>query len=233
LSAWTKKRCCLFYIPSLPFPTGASWSHCRQRNGSGANRLRRNGHRAGVLPRNAAPPQRFIHENRFSPGRSTRPPRRYLHRRFSPHRPNLFPQKSFPFNPQHFHLGRLASRRLLSSKFVWRGLAADAAAWSHDCLDCQHKIHRHVHLQPLKLPILQRRFSHIHVDIVGPLQPSNGFTHLFTIIDSTSRWMEAVPLKKQPRRRAQNSCFSLGVLLWATANFDFRPWSAIYFKCVV
>jgi hypothetical protein len=37
-------------------------------------------------------------------------------------------------------------------------------------------------------------FAHIHVDLVGPLPPSRGHTYLFTIIDRTSRWPEAIPL---------------------------------------
>ena len=41
----------------------------------------------------------------------------------------------------------------------------------------------------------QRRFSHIHVDLVGPLPASKGFTYLFTIMDRTSRWPEAIPLR--------------------------------------
>ena len=32
------------------------------------------------------------------------------------------------------------------------------------------------------------------MDLVGPLPPSDGFTHLLTIVDSFSRWPEAVPL---------------------------------------
>ena len=38
------------------------------------------------------------------------------------------------------------------------------------------------------------RFSHIHVDLVGPLPSSNGYTYLFTIVDRVSRWPEAIPL---------------------------------------
>ena len=39
-----------------------------------------------------------------------------------------------------------------------------------------------------------KRFSHIHIDIVGPLPPSSGFTHLLIIMDRTTRWSEAIPL---------------------------------------
>jgi hypothetical protein len=99
----------------------------------------------------------------------------------------------------HFHNvanpGRLASRRIISSRFVWSGLSSDITAWTHECLACQRgNIHRHTRLTPQSIPIPQRRFSHLHVNLVGPLQFSNNFNHIFTIIDRTSKWIEAFPL---------------------------------------
>jgi hypothetical protein len=44
------------------------------------------------------------------------------------------------------------------------------------------------------IPVPVRRFSHIHVDLVGPLPRSSGFSYLFTVVDRTTRWPEAVPL---------------------------------------
>nr|VZI39510.1 unnamed protein product [Spirometra erinaceieuropaei] len=38
------------------------------------------------------------------------------------------------------------------------------------------------------------RFNHVHLDVVGPLPPSNGFTHLLTCVDRYTRWPEAIPL---------------------------------------
>ncbi len=93
------------------------------------------------------------------------------------------------------HPGTLATKRLLHSRFVWSGINKDAAAWTKDCGKCQQsKVHRHVHVQPLPIPVPQRRFAHIHINLVGPLTISLGHSHILTIIDRTSRWMEAIPL---------------------------------------
>jgi hypothetical protein len=101
----------------------------------------------------------------------------------------------------HFHKvahpGRLASRRIISYRFVWCRLSSDITAWARRCLAYQRgKIHRHTRLAPQPIPVPQQRFSHLHVDLVGPLQYSNNFIYIFTIIDHTSKWMEAVPLSE-------------------------------------
>jgi hypothetical protein len=76
-------------------------------------------------------------------------------------------------------------------------LSSDVTAWARRCLACQRdKIHRHTRPIPLPIPIPQWRFSHLHADLVGPLQYSNSFNYTFTIIDRTSKWMEAIPLSE-------------------------------------
>ena len=40
-----------------------------------------------------------------------------------------------------------------------------------------------------------QRFSHIHVDLVGPLLQSCGFSYLFTIIDRSLRWPDTIHLQ--------------------------------------
>ena len=87
------------------------------------------------------------------------------------------------------------TKRLISDRFIWPGLAKDVTRWTRACMDCQaSKVNRHTKATIDHIPNPKRRFSHIHVDLVGPLPVSNGFRYLFTVIDRGSRWPEAFPL---------------------------------------
>jgi Integrase core domain/Integrase zinc binding domain len=93
------------------------------------------------------------------------------------------------------HAGVRASVRLISARFVWPGMAKQVAGWARECVACQRaKVVRHVHLAPERIPMPARRFAHVHVDIVGPLPVSQGFSHVLTMIDRSTRWPEVVPL---------------------------------------
>ena len=60
---------------------------------------------------------------------------------------------------------------------------------------CQRaKVHRHTKAPLAPFVVPERRFDHVHVDLVGPLPPSHGYTYLLTMVDRTTRWPEAVPL---------------------------------------
>ena len=80
-------------------------------------------------------------------------------------------------------------------KFVWHGLRKQVGAWAKACIPCQtSKVQQHIQapLKTFKVP--QRCFDHIHVDIMGLLPPSKGYTHLLTVVDCFTRWLEAIPL---------------------------------------
>ena len=80
-------------------------------------------------------------------------------------------------------------------KVCLEGLSQWLRDWCKSCLQCQRgKVLRHVHIRPEKIPVPFRRFAHVHLDLVGPLPSSNGFTYLFTCIDRSTRWPEAIPL---------------------------------------
>ena len=72
----------------------------------------------------------------------------------------------------------------------------DITHWCNECLSCQaSKIQRHYRAPVEAIPVPPRRFTHVHVDIVGPLPTSRRYTYLLTILDRTTRWPEAVPLQ--------------------------------------
>jgi hypothetical protein len=92
------------------------------------------------------------------------------------------------------HPGIRASRRLIAGRFVWPGLASQVAAWCRDCLPCQRaKASRQPSSPPQAIANPLQRFSHLHIDLVGPLpQSSDGFSHLLTVVDRSTRWAEAI-----------------------------------------
>jgi hypothetical protein len=122
-------------------------------------------------------------------------PHNFGSRHFLPHCPTEIQKRCFFQFSQHFTSGEAHLWHMVSSMFVWRGLTTDITAWSRACLHCQQaKICCHMRLQPQPVPIPQLHFSHLHIDLVEPLQYSGGCNFFFTIIDHTSKWMEAIPL---------------------------------------
>ncbi len=93
------------------------------------------------------------------------------------------------------HPGVEATVRLVSAKFCWPKMAKQIRLFAQQCIACQKaKVSTHIHLAPTAIPVPQRRFEHLHVDLVGPLPNSAGFSYLFTVVDRTTRWPEAIPL---------------------------------------
>jgi hypothetical protein len=97
-------------------------------------------------------------------------------------------------------------------KSVWPGLASQVASWCRDCQRCQRaKVVAQPSSPPQAIVNPVQRFSHLQIDLVGPLpQSSSGFTHLLTVVDSSTRWAEAIPL----RSTATDACVSALIECW-------------------
>jgi len=94
------------------------------------------------------------------------------------------------------HAGVRATRRMVTSRYTWRRCSGDVERWCRDCVQCaKSKPGRREHppVEPIEIPA--RSFSHVHVDIVGPLPASSkGHCYLLTMMDRSTRWPEVVPL---------------------------------------
>ena len=93
------------------------------------------------------------------------------------------------------HSGQKDTVKKVSGSYYWPGLRKDVSNFVTRCQDCQ-AVKSYKTIRPVQgnIPVPDQRFSHLQVDIVGPLPPSEGHRYLLTILDRTSRWIEALPL---------------------------------------
>lgn len=93
------------------------------------------------------------------------------------------------------HPGIRATSKLIADRYVWHGMQKDIRSWARTCLHCQQcKVQRHTKGPLGNFPTVTGRFSHIHMDIVGPLPISQGMRYVLTMVDRFTRWPEAIPL---------------------------------------
>ena len=98
------------------------------------------------------------------------------------------------------HPGCKATFPLLNTRFFWPGMKADVDKWCAECQPCQQcKIGRHTRKPFSELPHPTKRFTTVHIDIVGPLPLPEGEQtqrprYILMMIDAYSRWIEASPL---------------------------------------
>ncbi|GFT54651.1 retrovirus-related Pol polyprotein from transposon 412 [Trichonephila clavipes] len=106
------------------------------------------------------------------------------------------------------HPGIAATTKLICSRYVWPCMKKQIKTWVRGCDKCQRsKVQRHTKSPLGTFSTPDARFSHIHIDIVGPLPPSDGFQYLLTMIDRFSRWPEAVPIPDTTAKTISRAIF--------------------------
>ena len=95
------------------------------------------------------------------------------------------------------HPGIHATQKLITERFVWPNINKDIRHWARTCRRChESKIHRHVSAPLGTFLSPDARFAHLHIDIVGPLPPSQTFRYVLTIIGHFTHWPTAIPLSE-------------------------------------
>lgn len=95
------------------------------------------------------------------------------------------------------HPGQAEAVRRTASQYFWPNMKKDIikyVAKCHGCLSTKSNKLKEPHVG--HFPVPQRRFSHIHVDVCGPLPPSRGYRYLLSVICRSTRFFDAIPIRE-------------------------------------
>ncbi|XP_069995401.1 uncharacterized protein [Penaeus vannamei] len=97
------------------------------------------------------------------------------------------------------HMGQKKTLDRIQAEFFWPGMGQEISRLVRSCDICQKTSDRgRVKPAPLKpMPLISEPFERVAVDIVGPIHPraSDGCKYILTLVDFSTRWPEAVPLR--------------------------------------
>lgn len=96
------------------------------------------------------------------------------------------------------HQGFDRTYHLVRQRYYWPRMYSDLQQYVKSCDSCQKaKTPQHAHPPPLTpLPIVPK-FHRWHMDILELSVTSDGYRYVLLMVDSLTRWMEAIPLKTQ------------------------------------
>jgi hypothetical protein len=97
------------------------------------------------------------------------------------------------------HFGSKKSLRRIAAYFYWPNMATDVNKYVRSCDLCQKRIPiTKADSVPIKaIPHSTFPFQEMYVDIAGPLEPASsaGHRYIICLVDSMTRWLEALPLR--------------------------------------
>jgi hypothetical protein len=84
---------------------------------------------------------------------------------------------------------------LVALRFVWPGVQKNNRTWARNLQSCQRsRVSRHTVTLLDKFAPPAVRFLHAHLDLLGLLPMSAGFTYCLTAVNRFTRWPEIIPI---------------------------------------
>ena len=96
------------------------------------------------------------------------------------------------------HQGFDRTYSLIRQKYYWPRMFTELQAYIKSCDPCQKAKGPHHKTSPPLTPMpLVSKFHRWHMDILELSKTDNGYRYVLLMVDSLTRWMEAIPLKTQ------------------------------------
>jgi cleavage and polyadenylation specificity factor subunit 1 len=93
------------------------------------------------------------------------------------------------------HPGTKATAKLVAQRFMWPGMRKDCRTWVRFCQAYQRsKVSRHTVTPVGDFTLPAAHFLHVHIDLVGPLPTSAGYTYCLTAVEHFTHWPETIPI---------------------------------------
>ena len=111
------------------------------------------------------------------------------------------------------HFGILKTTQRIEAHFYWPSMSEDIKNYVKGCIACQ-KHARKTKLDRVPItPVVRATasFEQVNIDLIGPLNPksSRGHQYILCLIDSCTRWVEAVPLRTLTARELCDALLSI------------------------
>ena len=108
------------------------------------------------------------------------------------------------------HPGQKETLDKVKASYFWSTMGKDVSRYVRGCQTCQAvKPYKEIRPPMSKIRVPDTRFSELQINVVGPMPQSENMKYLLTIIDRTTRWIEAVPMPEATSAQC-------GTPLWQT-----------------
>ena len=104
------------------------------------------------------------------------------------------------------HPNAKETTRRISEFYYWPKLKSNVEQFVSTCHPCQSVKPGKIRPELGKFPLPDKRFANVHVDVVGPLPESRGFTYLLSVMDRSSRHYECIPMKEATSATRKTDC---------------------------